>query len=98
MSTLYERLAAKVAEFTDDPPRCAGDRPWFCGGDDYELAVAAVRAVVELHKPEPTHPGPLSTLVCHGCELDGYDAEHPPWPCWTITAIAEALGIGETPK
>lgn len=78
MSDLHERLLHRLE----------GAAP-----DHEERVEAAVRAVVELHKPEPTHPGPLSTLVCHGCELDGYDAEHPPWPCWTIKAIAAALGV-----
>lgn len=89
MSTLHERLAAKVAEFTDDPPRCAGDRPWFCGADDYELAVAAVRAVVELHKPE-FFGGVIACLACSpGMPPQVLIAA----PCPTITAIAEALGV-----
>jgi hypothetical protein len=54
----------------------------------------ALRAVVELHKPVPYwEHKPDEWLVCKGCDLSGYDAENPPWPCSTIQAIAEALGI-----
>jgi hypothetical protein len=85
VSDLYERLLARVAAFTEDPPRCAGDRPWFCGGDDYDLAVAATRAVLELHKPLPVL---LENLVCKS-------PDHPaePWPCPTVRAIARALDV-----
>jgi hypothetical protein len=95
VSTLHERLAAKVAEFTDNPPRCAGDRPWYCGGDDYELAVAAVRAVLELHAPVECRCAEAVHTICAGGE--GHtDADR----CKTIRAIARALcvDIEETPK
>jgi hypothetical protein len=50
---------------------------------------AALRAVVELHRPSSSrfHRG-----ACDGDEFDGYDAEPPDWPCQTIVAVARALG------
>lgn len=98
MGDLYERLLAKVAAFTDDPPRCTGDRPWFCGADDYELAVAAVRAVLELHKPAPClRPCSLrhEHVTCRWCKSSWRDALPVPpfWPCDTVRAVARALDI-----
>lgn len=54
-------------------------------------ALAAVtdpvaRAVLDLHKAS-------ERAECHGCEADGYDWEHPYWPCATTTTVATALGI-----
>ena len=97
VSTLHERLAAKVAAFTEDPPRCAGDRPWFCGADDYELAVNALRAVVELHAPE-RHS--TFGVLCKECSVvEGNFPRFYAYPCPTTITVAEALGvqIGETP-
>jgi hypothetical protein len=55
--------------------------------------VEALRAVVELHAPVPYFEHTPDWLVCHGCDLDGYDAQHPPWPCSTIQAITRELGV-----
>src|SRR5262245_54146892 len=62
--------------------------------------VDALRATVELHKPERSHVSvavngksePAGWLVCHGCDHAGYDWEYPDWPCSTIEVIAEQLG------
>lgn len=51
----------------------------------------ALRAVVELHAPKPYFEGRTDWLVCPGCDMSGYDAEHPDWPCSTIQAIAREL-------
>jgi hypothetical protein len=83
VSTLHEQLLASIDETERNTGGTGG---W---GD-------ALRAVVELHRPEPysTHnPIAAAYLVCHGCDMDGYEAEHPEWPCSTIRTIAEALGV-----
>lgn len=87
MSTLHEQLVAAA-----EPALPAGvvitraivDRPY-----------AALRAVVELHAPQDRWMGGGS--ICGNC--NGAHGEDWPYPCSTITAIADALGveIGETP-
>jgi hypothetical protein len=66
-------------------------------GDVYR----ALRAVVELHAPVTHYPGSDVSVgfrpQCFGCEIDGYDAEHPEWPCGTVKAIARELGIEVAP-
>jgi len=57
-------------------------------------ALAAVtdpiaRAVLDLHAEQDG----VAWTTCAGCDTDGYDAEAPPWPCRTVDAVAEALGI-----
>lgn len=54
----------------------------------------ALRAVVELHAPE-FFGGVIACLACSPGMPPQILIEA---PCPTITAIAEALGIGETPK
>lgn len=86
MSDLHERLLAWVGPKSSDE----GMGTW-----------GAVRAAVELHKPiEHRAFGTLCGECSHlesGAGVDDvllFVAE----PCNTIWAIAEALGIGETPK
>lgn len=67
--------------------------PWDADRD--EAAYAALRAVIELHAPRPYFDHTPDWLICKGCDLDGYDAENPPWPCSTVRTIAEHLGIRE---
>lgn len=54
-----------------------------------ELAVHpddVVRSLAKLHAPaEATDHG----AVCHGCDVDGYDAEAPVWPCRTWQLLDE---------
>lgn len=38
-------------------------------------------AILGLHAPVPKSYG--DEHECRGCELNGYDAEHPDWPCRT---------------
>lgn len=54
-----------------------------------EAVEAVVLAVLELHKPNP-HPSSLGPY-CEQCE-GGYEGRAP-WPCPTVLAIAEKLGI-----
>jgi hypothetical protein len=56
----------------------------------------ALGVVVKLHAPEPYsdhNPIAAAYLVCHGCDMSGYDADHPDYPCSTIQAIARELGV-----
>lgn len=46
-------------------------------------------ALVALHGPVE---GDFS-VACHGCDMDGYETEAPPWPCRTVRTIAEVSGI-----
>lgn len=57
--------------------------------------VAALRAVVELHAPQDTYPSGGSTgrPLCFGCDLGLHADDHADWPCATIEAIAEHLGV-----
>ncbi len=65
------------------------------GGDGPIPALEALFAVLKLHKPQDTYPsgGPTGRLLCFGCDIDGYDAEHPEWPCRTVGTIAARLGV-----
>lgn len=49
--------------------------------EDVDVAVAALRAVVELHKPHPLHG-----WYCIECEDSGAG-----WPCRTIRAIEKEV-------
>ena len=40
---------------------------------------------------------PQSNWVCFGCDIEGYEADHPTWPCTTTRLIAQHYGI-ELPK
>ncbi|MDF1705031.1 MAG: hypothetical protein P1U38_09680 [Aeromicrobium sp.] len=50
------------------------------------------RAVLDLHAPVSYY----SRLVCQGCDADGYDTEHPEWPCRTIETLAHAHHLDMT--
>jgi hypothetical protein len=41
------------------------------------------KVVADLHSPD-IH-GPLA--VCDGCDMDGFEAERPEWPCRTINTL-----------
>lgn len=70
---------------------------------DIPALVAAVEAVLELHKPITDDGNSLRNWLgmydgkprdyCNECEVDGYTAV--PYPCPTVTAIQSALGEGE---
>lgn len=59
-------------------------------GITYENTANAVLAVLDLHKPDNDYP--LSGVKCTECE-DAYGAEREDYPCDTVKAIADALGI-----
>ena len=88
MSDLHARLLAAIDGIT-------ADAEW---GDACGPLAAALRAVVELHEPIDTFPGgtvPIGYTACAGCDCEGYDWEHPSWPCSTVQAIARELGVPE---
>lgn len=91
VSDLYALILAKLDEYDTDPPRCAGDPPWFCGAEDYGVAVRALRAVVERHKPVPCRDGNCWVQTGHQlCSTCGSGMNH---PCEELLVIAEKLGI-----
>lgn len=50
-----------------------------------------LRAVVELHARQVDG---LSGWRCTGCDIEGYEAEEPAWPCRTVELIIERhLGV-----
>ncbi len=67
---------------------------------DVPALVAAVEAVLELHKPITDDGNSLRNWLgmydgkprdyCNECEVDGYTAV--PYPCPTVTAIQSELG------
>ncbi len=60
---------------------------------DIPALLAAVEAVLELHKPEATGYG---DWVCGACISAGsHDWESTAYPCPTVQAIHQALGEGE---
>jgi len=60
---------------------------------DIPVLVAALEAVLELHKPEATGYG---DWVCGACISAGsHDWESTAYPCPTVQAIHQALGEGE---
>lgn len=86
--TLNERLIAATQQLAGKPsaPQAKATA---------NKTLAALRAVVELHKPQNTYisGGPTGRPLCFGCDFDGYDGEHPEWPCRTIEAIAGELQL-----
>lgn len=48
----------------------------------------AFALIVALHWPND-----VERPVCAGCDIDGYEAEEPEWPCRTIRVVAAAEGI-----
>lgn len=46
------------------------------------------RKVLDLHAADSIE-GPK----CQGCDIDGYEAEQPEWPCATVELIADHYGI-----
>jgi rubrerythrin len=55
-----------------------------------ETLYAALRAVVELHKPELIESGEESIFVCSTCNPEWFWEN--PYPCPTIQAIEKELG------
>jgi len=78
VNALHERLLTAIDEITDGAE-------W---GDACGPLAVALCAVVELHAPfvHPYHPE-MAPYTCSHCDMNEG------WPCSTIQAIAEALGI-----
>ncbi|MEV7962376.1 hypothetical protein [Oerskovia paurometabola] len=58
---------------------------------DLPTATAALRAVLDLHRPQAPGGNLVGDDFCHGCwEAGGCDAA-PLYPCPTVTAITTAL-------
>jgi hypothetical protein len=51
----------------------------------------ALRAVVELHKPETFHNGTEDVTVCHECNYEYSSEIDNKYPCKTIRTIKEQL-------
>lgn len=96
MTTINERLAEMRARLTADAEKCfSPERHTHFDQEDRANLLAAVEAVVEVHKPlhaldvgtRPAH----HTNVCIGCGTD--DGNWQVWPCPTIRSITTALGV-----
>jgi hypothetical protein len=61
--------------------------------------VGALSAVLDVHHPEP-ETGPFAHSYCRECHEGGpgYEAEQVPYPCPTVLAIADKLGIYTPPS
>lgn len=70
----HDELLAKIDSFT-------------CCSGAHEVAL---RAVVELHKPELIESGKDSIFVCSTCNPEWFWEN--PYPCATIQAIEKELG------
>jgi hypothetical protein len=60
-----------------------------CEDTSAEALVGALRAVVELHRPITCRPPVCSASTPD----DGPRPDTPRWPCKTIRAVAEVLGV-----
>ena len=63
---------------------------YFNAGDKTIAGMKALRAVVELHKPELIESGKESIFVCSTCNPEWFWEN--PHPCPTIQAIEKELG------
>lgn len=54
--------------------------------DLFLVADTATKAILVLHERTPEG-------TCLGCDVGGYDWEHPEWPCRTVETAATAHGI-----
>ncbi len=54
-------------------------------------SMRALRAVVELHKPETFHNGTEDVTVCHECNYEYSSEIDNKYPCKTISKIKEQL-------
>ena len=62
---------------------------YFNAGDKTIAGMKALRAVVELHKPELIESGKESIFVCSTCNPEWFWEN--PYPCPTIQAIEKEL-------
>lgn len=77
------------------------ERAWYAGKycgegrreDVSTKAFAALRAVLDIHKPEPTKFTTGVFLTCKHCDTgDPYCTVSQDWPCPTVQAVTKALG------
>lgn len=85
-ATPEEQARIDVSRADMDRRRAAATEAW----PGFVAALDAVtdpvaRAVLDLHK--------LDDGYCRGDEFGGYESEPPTWPCSTVDAVAEAVGI-----
>jgi hypothetical protein len=65
------------------------DSGWAGAEESAPGLIAAVQAVLELHKPQP-----CAEECCTWCvECDRIPKQFVPWPCETVRAIARALDV-----
>lgn len=83
VNTLHEQLLEATA------PLLAGE---VYSAARLNAPMAAARAVVELHAPEPCANGAECCLWCAGCSA-GVDHSVAWVDCQTIKAVASALGV-----
>ena len=56
------------------------------------ISEPVARAVLDLHARKARYS---NWQVCEGCDINGYEAEEPGWPCRTVVLIGNHYGIGE---
>jgi len=108
MSSQLDAIKARAELVAGKPDNCEPtEKEWDALTDgaihDVPALLAAVEAVLELHKPITDDGNSLRNWLgmydgkprdyCNECEVDGYTAV--PYPCPTVTAIQSALGEGE---
>lgn len=87
MKARFDLVRTHMTEHRDSDDRIDfGVDPLF--NDAGELG-GAVQAVLDLHAPE-AHPLAPNDLKCKGCNTH---VTFTHWPCATVTAIAEKLGV-----
>ena len=105
MSSQLDAIKARAELVAGKPDNCEPtEKEWDALTDgaihDVPALLAAVEAVLELHKPITDDGNSLRNWLgmydgkprdyCNECEVDGYTAV--PYPCPTVTAIQSALG------
>lgn len=89
MTDLDAAIRAKLDRIAEQDGDCTLQCGASCASGGYGLAVDALLALLDLHKPFDPGDGP----VCEA-ELTGvWAASDPKYPCATVLAIAKALGI-----
>lgn len=61
--------------------------------DEARAALASItdplaRAILDLHATDT-----IERPTCGGCDIDGYEAEAPEWPCRTVQTVADQYEI-----
>jgi len=105
MTSQLDAIKARAELVAGKPDNCEPtEKEWDALTDgaihDVPALLAAVEAVLELHKPITDDGNSLRNWLgvydgkprdyCNECEVDGYTAV--PYPCPTVTAIQSALG------